>query len=123
LAELPAQTGLDFAITFNLQNLDELHLNVGRYFWVEWFPCWKREIFEDFVQAVIGLVSGEYRIVETYIFRRASSARLERPNGRGGWRRTQTWALPEAVIPWRRKQVILQNRSSHALSRSPRTAL
>lgn len=59
---IPVQDGLDFEIGLNLQNVDELHLNVDD-FWGEWFPCTDSKITESFLQAVRGLLSGEYRIV------------------------------------------------------------
>jgi hypothetical protein len=33
----PEQAGLSFAVSLNLQNVDELHLSAPG-FWVEWFP-------------------------------------------------------------------------------------
>ncbi len=35
--EIPKQPGLDFDVNLNLQG-DELHLNAGTGFWLEWFP-------------------------------------------------------------------------------------
>src|ERR1035437_233930 len=60
---LPAQAGLKFEVSINLQNGDEFHLNAGS-FWCEWFPCREQEVCDRFIEAVRGLLSGSYRIVE-----------------------------------------------------------
>jgi hypothetical protein len=36
-------------VELNHQNADELHLNVGEHFWVEWFPCGDDEVFASTV--------------------------------------------------------------------------
>jgi hypothetical protein len=91
-AELLVQPGLDFEISFNLQNRDELHLSAGHHFWVEWFPSGKQEVFDQFSEAAMGLISGDYRIVEFYLLGRAIKAQLERPSASGGWERIATWS-------------------------------
>ena len=115
IADIPVQPGLDFSVGINLQNLDELHLNAGKNLWVEWFPCRKEEVFDDYVRAVTGVISGHYRIVERYLFGRADSALLERPNGRGGWERVATWGTLGRLVPGPRVQRVLQNRSAAVL--------
>lgn len=119
IADIPAQPGLDFNVSINLQNLDELHLNVGKNFWVEWFPCRKQEVFDDYIEAVTGVISGEYRIVERYLFGKADSAVLERPNGRGGWQRVRASGALGCLIPGPRAQKVLQNRSGAILRNGP----
>jgi hypothetical protein len=111
IAELPVQPGVDFEISFNLQNRDELHLNAGHHFWVEWFPCGKQEVFDQFSHAAIGLISGEHRIVELYVLGRAVKARLERPSASGGWERIATWSNLGSLIPWPRRRNVLQNKA------------
>lgn len=110
-AKLPVQPGLDFALSFNLQNCDELHLNVGHHFWVEWFPCGKQPVFDRFCQAALGLISGEYRIVESYLFGRAVKFQLERPTASGGWERIATWSNLGSLIPWARQRNVIQNKA------------
>jgi hypothetical protein len=111
IADLPVQPGLEFEISFNLQNRDELHLNAGRHFWVEWFPCGQQEVFHQFSDAVIGLISGEYRIVESYLFGRAVKAQLERPSESGGWEGITTWSNLGSLIPWARQRNVVQNKA------------
>ena len=45
--DIPAQPGLAFDVSVNLQG-DELHLNAGKYFWLEWFPCTDAGVEADF---------------------------------------------------------------------------
>jgi hypothetical protein len=40
--DIPVQQGLEFDINLNLQNIDELHLSVGKL-WMCWFPCTEKE--------------------------------------------------------------------------------
>src|SRR5512147_425907 len=61
--DIKKQTGLDFDVNLNLQNIDELHLSAGS-FWVEWYPCDEPHKVEEYFSAVKGLLSGEYRIRE-----------------------------------------------------------
>ncbi len=62
--DIPQQDGLKFNVNVNLQG-DELHLSAG-HFWLEWFPCSNLHIVEEFREAVLGLLSGEFRILEYY---------------------------------------------------------
>ena len=119
IADIPVQPGVDFNVSINLQNQDELHLNVGKNFWVEWFPCREQEVFDDYINAVTGVISGEYRIVERYLFGKADSAVLERPNGRGGWQRVTTWGSLGCLVPGPRARKILQNKSPAILRDRP----
>lgn len=102
------QPGLGFPVSANLQNVDELHLNVGEVFWCEWFPCSDPVVRLEFRQAMQGVLSGEYRVVEFYRKDRAIKAELERPQN-GTWTRVarySTLRLPSFVRP---KTRILQN--------------
>ncbi|MDP9281270.1 MAG: hypothetical protein M3P38_04150 [Chloroflexota bacterium] len=115
LAQLPVQPGvqpgLDFRISLTLQNRDELHLSAG-HFWVEWFPVGSPEVFEQISAAVVGLISGDYRIVESYVFGRAVRASLERPGASGGWETVATWSNLGGLIPWTSKRNMIQNTGS-----------
>ena len=115
IADIPAQAGLDFDVGINLQNSDELHLNAGRNFCGEWFPCRRQDVFDDYARAVTGVISGEYRIVERHLFGRVDSAVLERPNGRGGWERVAMWRAFVSFLPFPRAQTVVQNRSAAIL--------
>jgi hypothetical protein len=109
LVSVPQQPGLDFPVGLNLQG-DELHLNVGE-FWLEWFPCTKPAVREAYVEAVGGLLSGTFRILEFYVGQRAVRAELQRPH-EGKWRTIGT-SYKGFWIPWRRSTRVLQN-SAHA---------
>ena len=56
-ADIAVQPSLSLAIHVNLQG-DELHLNVGPHFSVEWFPCADQHVFERFADAVTGCSRG-----------------------------------------------------------------
>jgi hypothetical protein len=105
-ATLPAQPGLSFAIDLSLQG-DELHIVAGS-FWVEWFPCHNDRKYSRYLDSVLGLLSGEYRIVETYRGQRPVRATLERPVT-GGWARVAIWGNLGALVPWGRTTRILSN--------------
>lgn len=74
---IPKQSGLSFAINLNLQNVDELHLNAGKY-WVEWFPCDKQSVADEYQEIVCELLRGDSRIVEYYRGKTFGRAQLER---------------------------------------------
>ena len=56
------QPGLDFDIYLNLQNEDELHISTHDI-WCEWFPI-SDNVVTDYIDAVKGLITGEYRILK-----------------------------------------------------------
>jgi hypothetical protein len=87
--DIPRQPGLLFDVNLNLQG-DELHLSVGS-FWLEWFPCTKPEVVAAFRDAVNGVLSGTFRIVEHFRGTRAVKAQLQKPTG-DGWQTIGTWS-------------------------------
>jgi len=95
--DIPQQSGLKFDVNVNLQG-DELHLSAG-HFWLEWFPCSDPTVIQAFREAVCGLLSGEFRILEYYRGRRAIKAELQRPSGEG-WQTIGTWSVLSLPIPW-----------------------
>jgi len=96
--DIPKQQGLKFDVNLNLQG-DELHLSAG-HFWLEWFPCTDEEIVKAFREAVRGVLSGEFRILEHYRGKRAIKAELQSHSGQG-WKTIGTWATLSLPIPWR----------------------
>ena len=108
-AEIPVQAGVGFPISINLQNRDELHLNAGRHFWVEWFPSRHDDVYERFLESVIGVLSGRYRIVEKYALGRPVKAVLERPAEGGKWQRVAVWSNLLGLLPLPTSRRILQN--------------
>ena len=108
--DIPAQAELLFRVHLNLQG-DELHLSASR-FWVEWFPCTKPGKVDKYFEAVSGLLSGEFRILEHWRGRRPVKAQLQRPI-RGGWESVATWSDVSAIVPWPKKTLqVVQNKPS-----------
>lgn len=108
-ADVPVQPGLNFKLSLSLQNRDELHLNAGRHFWIEWFPGGRQDVFERYAEAAIGLISGDYRIVELTLFGRVVKARLEQSTASGRWATTATWSNLGGLIPWPTTPNVLHN--------------
>ena len=109
--DIPAQPGLAFEVDLNLQNIDELHLTASAL-WVEWFPCTKPQNVDRYFDAVSGLLSGEFRILEHWRGTRPVKAQLQRPLN-GGWECVATWGDLSAIVPWPRKTLkVVQNKPS-----------
>lgn len=105
--DIPAQPGLSFKVHLNLQNLDELHLSASAL-WVEWFPCTNPKKVQEYFEAVSGLLSGEFRILEHRRGKRAVKAKLQAPRN-GGWKTIATWSVLLS-IPWPPKRhEVVQN--------------
>ena len=81
--EIPAQDGLNFDVSLYLDS-DVLNLCAGE-FWGEWFPCSRSETVSSYIEAVAGLLSGRFRIVEHFRNREFLKAFLQRPSG-SRWR-------------------------------------
>ncbi len=99
--EIPAQPGLSFPLHLNLQNRDELHLSASAL-WVEWFPCTDPSKVSQYVEAVSGLISGRFRILEHRRGTRTIRAELQRPGGTQ-WETLATWST--FSLPWPAKTV------------------
>ncbi len=108
--DIPPQPGLEFRLNLNLQG-DELHLSVNGVFWVEWFPCTKPEVARAYAEAVKGLLSGQFRIVEFLQGGRPVKTILQRPTGEG-WAVVARWSELHLPLPWGRTQRVLQNRTA-----------
>jgi hypothetical protein len=104
--DMSVQPGLPFDVSLNLQN-DELHLHAGAL-WIEWFPCTNPSRVEQYVEAVSGLLSGRFRILEHWRGRRPVKAQLQRPY-QASWKTIATWSVLLS-IPWPRKTFkVVQN--------------
>lgn len=101
----PVQVGLKQRVFLNLQG-DELHFSAG-HFWMEWFPCTDPAKVAVFVSAVVGYLSGEYRIVEHYRGTRCVKAELQRPGP--AWETVATWRRLHVPIPWGTRQEVRCN--------------
>lgn len=104
---VPQQDGLAFDVNLNLQG-DELHLSVGDGFWLEWFPCGDPAVEASYVEAVAGLLSGEFRIIELRQNGVPVWARLERQVA-GRWKRVAAWSRLYFPLPWGCTTRVLQN--------------
>ncbi|MDF7802116.1 hypothetical protein P4C99_21775 [Pontiellaceae bacterium B1224] len=111
--EIPKQDGLSFNVSLNLQNVDELHLNVGEHFWVEWFPCTEKQKEEDYINAVKGVLSGDYRIKEFYRGNKTVQAQLQKPNG-NDWETITGWSKFHFPYPFTQTTKILKNAQPEA---------
>jgi hypothetical protein len=96
--DIPVQPGLLFDVHLNLQNFDELHLSASAL-WVEWFPCTDLKKVDVYFEAVSGLLSGQFRILEHWRGRRVVRAQLQRPSNRG-WKTIANWLTLSACVPW-----------------------
>ena len=111
-ASIDKQPGVDFYISINLQNRDELHL-LAEALWSTWFPIGEERVFEKFIDAVLGLLSGEYRIVEHRIWGSLIKAQLQKPCGHE-WQTIYTSRpVPSlAFLPLARSRRYIQNRAA-----------
>jgi hypothetical protein len=103
---IPVQAGLPFRVGLTLRG-DELHLQAGDHFWVEWFPYHEPDVVNGYSDAVNGLLTGRYRIVES--FRRGKAVRAELQGQEGpGWKVLTAWSRLHVPIPRRTTERILQ---------------
>lgn len=93
---LAQQDGLKFEVTLGLHNRDELHFGVG-HFQLGWFPCTEPARVADYVAAVAGFLSGEWRVMERHRGKRCVAAELQAPDG-PNWRTVGKWS--RLSLPW-----------------------
>jgi hypothetical protein len=107
------QQGLDFDIYLNLQNEDELHIST-KDIWCEWFPL-THEVIEEYVDAVKGLITGEYRILK---FSKAGTdykSLLQKPIN-NEWK-TVFRDITKFSFPWTRlERKIIQNNKAQTVT-------
>jgi hypothetical protein len=65
-----------------LQPLDERHFLV-EHLVLRWFPCTDPARVAEFIDAVSGVLSGRYRVLEQLRFGRCLKAELQAPEGEG----------------------------------------
>ena len=105
---IPVQPGLKHEIWLCLQNGDELHFGVGG-FWLESFPCTDPSTVRHYLDAVIGFISGDHRVLEHYRGSTCVFARLQAPCSTG-WTTIGTRMIGFGLlIPWRRSVRELRN--------------
>jgi hypothetical protein len=105
--DIPEQPGLTFKISLNLQNNNELHLQAG-HFWLEWFPCTNPTRVNQYVDAVCGLLSGRYRILEHYRGNKTVMAELQAPEG-SNWKTIGTWGTLWRSLFFHKQQRVIIN--------------
>ena len=105
---IPSQPGLFFNVDLNLQNCDELHLS-ALSLRAEWLACTNQKTAHRYYEAVVGLLSGEFRILEHWRGRRIVLAQLQRPY-QGKWKTIASTSNPTILFPWPPKTLkIIQN--------------
>ena len=112
-ATIEEQPGLDFEVNINLQNRDELHL-LAETLWSTWFPIGEERVFEKFIDAVFGLLSDDYRMVEHRLWGTSVKAQLQKPCG-DEWQTIFTSEGPSlwpSFIPLPRTKRYIQNRAA-----------
>ncbi|MCA3056581.1 MAG: hypothetical protein ING30_06150 [Burkholderiales bacterium] len=105
--DIPVQPGMKHHVHLNLQNIDELHFNVGS-FRLAWFPCTDSANVEYYVEAVTGFISGRLRVLEHYRGKRCIKAELQAP-ANGGWNTIGTTTRLSLPIPSRIEQRVISN--------------
>lgn len=83
------QPDLIFSVAAMLQG-DELCLSVGEHSFGEWFPCTDAGVVEQYRRCLIGVLSGEIRLIEFSRNGRVFKAQLQKCSS-GTWRSTATW--------------------------------
>ena len=109
--EIPRQPGLAFDVHLNFQNRDELHLGAGEIFWCSWFPSSKATVANRYSEAVLGIISGQYRIVEYWRWGWPVRANLQAPMPEG-WRtvaKSGKGLLYLIPLRWGETERVLQN--------------
>src|SRR5258708_20725044 len=77
--DIPVQPGLPFKVWLDFQNGDELTLSAS-HFWYEWFPCTNQKRVAEYLETVLGRLSGRFRILVHWRGARAVQAQLP-PHG------------------------------------------
>ena len=111
--DIPKQEGLDFEINLNLQNDDELHFATN-HIWCQFFPADSKNVTEIFFESVIGLINGEYRILQFVNGDKVYKTLLQKPNGLN-WETVYT-GYEKWRMPWVRiEKNVIQNGAENKL--------
>ena len=97
---IPVQPGVRHEIWLGLQNGDELHFSVGK-FWMDWFPCTEIAKADEFVRAVSSYLSGDSRVREHYRGAVCVKAELQQRKG-SDWQTVATWSRLWIPLPWKK---------------------
>ena len=107
--EVSRQPRLEFDVYLNLQNEDELHLSAGG-FWCSWFPISNPKVVRNYRDAVVGIISGRYRILEYVRRGRVVGADLQAPDG-SEWKTVAKSCSGILPVSWWATRRVLRNES------------
>jgi hypothetical protein len=108
---IPVQPGLPFKVWLDFQNGDELTLSAS-HFWYEWFPCTNQKKVDEYLEAVLGLISGRFRILEHWRGGRVVKSQLQSSRD-NEWKSIATSTNISGLIPWPPKKLrIVQDGST-----------
>lgn len=105
--DIGRQAGLKFECNLNRQS-DELHFSTSG-FWLVWHPLDDTKVVEQYLDAVLGLLSGRYRIVEYVRLNRGVGGELQVPYG-DSWRTIGNYSAGILPRSWLSSTRVIQNR-------------
>lgn len=106
--DIPIQNGVDFEINLNLQNEDELHIST-EYIWCQFFSADSEDLVEKFYESAIGLIKGDYRILQFVKNDTVYKTFLQKPKGED-WETIYT-GYERIRMPWIKvTENIIQNK-------------
>ena len=110
-AVLPKQRGLDFKLSLNLQNIEEIGVQTD-LFSASWFPFNDPAKQAEFLATVNGLISGEVRIVCSYgpIVAKPYKVLLER-HVQGQWKTIYVYRRLHPLLWPTKTNVVVNGRS------------
>lgn len=104
---IPKQSGIDFEINLNLQNDDELHISTS-YIWCQLFSAESQKLVDFFYECVLGIIKGEYRILQFVKKDKIYKSILQKPNGEK-WE-TIYREYERFMFPWTKvSEIVIQN--------------
>ena len=107
------QIGIDFEINLSLQNEDELHISTD-YIWCQFFSVDSEDLVNKFYESVIGIINGEYRILQFVRNDKVYKTFLQKPNG-NNWETVYS-GYERMRMPWTKvKENIIQNKKESKL--------
>jgi len=104
--DIPRQDGVLWACHLNRQG-DALHFSVGS-FSLAWFPIDRQEIREAYCDAVIGFLSGRYRVIESIRWGHGVGGELQVPDG-PAWKTVGNASSGMVPRSWLSTTRVLQN--------------
>jgi hypothetical protein len=85
---LSVQEGLRYKVELSLQNNDEVYFSTEDFV-CSWFPVSDKQTVSNYVNAVSGFLSGNYRILKQYRGNKCIKSELQQPDG-DGWKTIAT---------------------------------